>query len=277
MADLLGRVGFEYNHHLYLDYGLCSDEHGYRLYAGTCNFIFEIRTNFILKKKKTTIIRPPQIHGEDEDEILDSDEDDDDDEILDSEKLGVCITNDEKESLPLAFFICYRLGDYWMTKEEILALDSDAVSFARQMKAAAHPQLTNQLVIPVVVGINVCTVQQEGETIEAARGRAIRSKHLVPVYLWELDCFRFNQCRPVRLMSFLRQLPRIRVVNVDDDEEDFVCSICSKRPWFGVQKTSLPCCGETFHSHCLVPWLEHNHLCPSCASPAYDPDYMHFL
>ncbi|KAL7104593.1 hypothetical protein ACP275_08G255500 [Erythranthe tilingii] len=261
MADLLGRVGFEYNHHLYLDYGLTSEEHAYRLSSGSCNFIFEIRTNFILKKTKT-------IHDEDDDD------DEDDDEILDSEKLGVCITNDEKESLPLGFFICYRLGDYWMTKDEIRALESDAVSFARQMKAAAHPQLTN-LVIPVVVGINVCTVQQEGETIEAARGRAIRSKHLVPVYLWELECFRFNQCRPVRLMSFLRQLPRIRVVNVD--EEDFVCSICSERPWFGVQKTSLPCCEETFHSHCLVPWLEHNHLCPSCASPAYDPDYMHFL
>ncbi|KAL7143697.1 hypothetical protein ABFS83_08G209200 [Erythranthe nasuta] len=171
-----------------------------------------------------------------------------------------------------------------MTRDEMDGLVNNAIDFARRQMEAAHPQLTN-LVIPVVVGVNVCTVQQEGESVVEARNRAIRAKHLVPAYLWQHPYFKMDEHtarpKPPRLMSFLRLLPRIRNVVVDDDDDgdsgNFVCSICSKNPWFGVQKTSLPCCGHTFHSHCVVPWLEHNHLCPSCHSPAYDPHYMNLF
>ncbi|EYU38939.1 hypothetical protein MIMGU_mgv1a012270mg [Erythranthe guttata] len=254
MADCTSRVGFEYNYNLWLDYSLISKDHGYRLTHGHNNFIFEIRTNFILKK----------IRSEDEDEILDS------------EEFGVCFSDDNGAPLPLHFFICYRLEDYWMTFDETSALERGAVAFARQTAAAAT-SANRDLVFPVVIGIDVCTVQQEGETIGEARARAIRSKHMVPVFLYQLACFRLDQNRSAKLCVFLRDvLPRTRVVDVVvSDDEDFVCPMCSKRPWFGVQVTSLPCCGRTFHSHCIVTWLEHNHVCPSCDSPVYDPDYMH--
>ncbi|GFP99351.1 E3 ubiquitin-protein ligase rnf126-b [Phtheirospermum japonicum] len=71
---------------------------------------------------------------------------------------------------------------------------------------------------------------------------------------------------------FIRSLDRVRVGNADERLALMkVCSICSRDSNVGAQITPLPTCGHAFHSHCILPWLEENNLCPSCRSPAYDP------
>ncbi|XP_012858069.1 PREDICTED: E3 ubiquitin-protein ligase HRD1-like [Erythranthe guttata] len=120
--------------------------------------------------------------------------------------------------------------------------------------------------------IDVCTVQQEGEAIDDARERAIRATNLVPLYLWQFT-FTKDYSKPLRLMVYLRwELERVRVLNIDEGLGN-VCSICSKKPVFGAQISTLPC-GHVFHTHCAVGVLEQDNLCPTCSYPAYDRDYM---
>ncbi|GFP97439.1 E3 ubiquitin-protein ligase rnf6 [Phtheirospermum japonicum] len=165
----------------------------------------------------------------------------------------------------------YRLGEYWMSKDELRSLLKETLDFLR--KTAADPQHAPLNPIPVVVHLDVCTVQQEGESFGAAKDRAIRAEYLVPLYLWQhrMTLPEFKAMHPL-LRMFIRSLDRVRVGNADERLALMkVCSICSRDSNVGAQITPLPTCGHAFHSHCILPWLEENNLCPSCRSPAYDP------
>ncbi|KAL7084753.1 hypothetical protein ACP275_14G240400 [Erythranthe tilingii] len=263
MAHGAGRVGMEYHHRMWMDNELLSKIDEYTLLPGVKNIIFEMRINFIIKKKRTT-----------------SGGGGGDDEIIDSEKLMIVrLKEEEDEPYALLYHIWYRLDDYWMTGDEMDRLTRDAVDFGRQVASAvANPQPSDLIVIPIVVELDVCTVQQDGETIEAARDRAIKAQNMLPLYLWSptfsMKTKKKNTTsKPLRLIYFLKQLKRVRVVNVDEGLALMsFCSICSKKPMIGAQISTLPC-GHAFHAHCIVGSLEHDNLCPTCSSPAYDPDY----
>ncbi|KAL7108191.1 hypothetical protein ACP275_06G099400 [Erythranthe tilingii] len=251
-----GRIGFEYRHRFRIDNGILSNPHEHTLLPGVKNIIFDIRTNFIVKKNAVDSV--------------------DEGEVLDSEKLTTVVLNAEKaKPYDLIFHTWYRLDDYWMTKDEMDRMTHEAVEFGRQMAAeVADPQPSDLVAIPISVEIDVCTVQQEGEAIDDARERAIRATNLVPLYLWQIT-FTKNNSKRLWLMVYLRRkLERVRVLNIDEGLGLMnVCSICSKKPVFGAQISTLPC-GHAFHTHCIVGVLEQDNLCPTCSYPAYDPDNM---
>ncbi|CAA0832109.1 Unknown protein [Striga hermonthica] len=68
-----------------------------------------------------------------------------------------------------------RARDYWMSHDEIKWLVDETFDFAWQ-NARAH-----DLWVPVIVGLEVCRAQQEGEFIEASMDRAICAQYLVPL------------------------------------------------------------------------------------------------
>ncbi|KAI3449143.1 hypothetical protein Pfo_005808 [Paulownia fortunei] len=155
-----------------------------------------------------------------------------------------------------------------MTDDEVDRLIYEAFDFAKQM--AADPQHASLRVIPVVVGVEVCTVQQEGEPIGPTMDRAIRAQNLVPLYLWPFPTAVERQPINPLLINFMMKLPRIRVEDVDEGRALMrVCSICLRNPRMGTQISLLPC-HHAFHSHCVVRWLENSKLCPLCHFPAHD-------
>lgn len=132
----------------------------------------------------------------------------------------------------------YRLLEYWMTEHEVTELIRHTVDFAEQT-AAAHPQPDSSSadVIPIAVGLKVCTVQQQGETISAARDRAMRGEHLVPLYLWPFTPESW------RIAPDLRYFLMKRRTRVEKSDEGLglmkMCSICSRGPWIGAVITRL--------------------------------------
>ncbi|GFP97433.1 E3 ubiquitin-protein ligase ring1-like [Phtheirospermum japonicum] len=126
-------------------------------------------------------------------------------------------------------------------------------------------------VIPVVVGLDVCTVQLEGEPIGATMGRAIRPETMFPLSL----CFvplrkgdrpKVSDEKSYTLhKSFLMELPRVRP---DDDmglARMEACAVCS-RAFPAAQVSYLPC-GHAFHSHCVFRWFnDGKSSCPSCGA-----------
>ncbi|KAL6571292.1 hypothetical protein OROHE_002935 [Orobanche hederae] len=72
-----------------------------------------------------------------------------------------------------------RLHRYWMGGDEIEKLIEEAVLFINRIAASGRRGK-----IPIGVDLNVYTLQQEGEAIEATVDRAMRPEHLPPLYLW---------------------------------------------------------------------------------------------
>ncbi len=52
-------------------------------------------------------------------------------------------------------------------------------------------------------------------------------------------------------------------IGLTDEIEKVVCTICTFDVIKGDQIFNIPC-GHTFHSKCLVPWLQINKVCPNC-------------
>ncbi|XP_012840152.1 PREDICTED: RING-H2 finger protein ATL5-like [Erythranthe guttata] len=157
-----------------------------------------------------------------------------------------------------------------MTKDEVNKLVHEAFEFAR--KIADDPRHASRLVIPVLVSLEVRTVQQEGEPVDSVIDRTIRAEKLAPLYLWPLAT------PPVdhpKFPCFLTKLPRNRVEDIEEGLKIMrACGICLRAPTIGAQITVLPSCGHAFHSHCIVRWLMGNNLCPLCNSPAYDGEML---
>ncbi|KAL9146672.1 hypothetical protein ABFS82_13G125100 [Erythranthe guttata] len=251
------RREYEYRHRFWTDDDIVSDvilsifnyDHIKTL------FVFELRTNFILKR----------IDVEDE-------------EIIASESHVICYVHYMKW-WKLRTYLADRLEEYCMPEDEIENLLVGAADFAEER--AAVPGRRRE--IPVVVAVDVLTVQQDGELLSAAVSRAIRPEFMYPLELWPNPPVAVTQrqdvCRPLK--SFLWSLEKIRVNNVEEGlgvmEE---CHICLNSPSIGEWISLIPNCGHAFHNHCLVKWLTCGNTCPLCRCEAHpyrpttDPYYM---
>ncbi|GFQ07604.1 nep1-interacting protein-like 1 [Phtheirospermum japonicum] len=157
--------------------------------------------------------------------------------------------------------LSFRLKEYWMSDDEIQKLVREALCLAKQQESITS---TRARVIPFVVGIDVCTVQQEGEGLDAAMDRAIKVENLLPLDL--LDGSNPDIAIDLNLEDFLIcHLPRIRVEDVDEGFSLMeTCSICLRNPTIGAQVSVVPSCRHAFHYHCIVRWVMRNNSCPLC-------------
>ncbi|KAK6124338.1 hypothetical protein DH2020_041908 [Rehmannia glutinosa] len=175
------RSGYEYGYSFRMDDDIISLYNREPLFLGMGTrqlkgFVFEIRTNFILKRRL---------------------DDGGADEIIDSEKLAATLPEDCDENW-LKMNLTYRLKEYWMFDDEIDNLFREAIAFAKRM--TADPKYASLLVIPVVVGLDVCTVQLVGEPADSARGRAIRTEGLIPMNMsWPMAPIPFGPTLPVSM------------------------------------------------------------------------------
>ncbi|KAH6830707.1 hypothetical protein C2S53_010049 [Perilla frutescens var. hirtella] len=240
-------MGFEYRYRFSVDEDIIS-RFGSWYGEDVMKYVFEIRTTFIVKGR---------FDGGAAERIIDSEKY----EIADFEGGEKYLRED----------MSVRLKDYWMSNDEIQRLLNEAFLFA-----AADGR---RGMIPVAVDLDVCTVQREGEAIEAVVDRAMRPELLYPIYLCPVNQHQRPKKREDRppgyeaddnLMKFLRyELPAIRVEDVEKGlyviEE---CGVCGRKPIFGTQISELRC-GHAFHNHCIVRWLEDDNSCPICHQQAY--------
>ncbi|KAL3617624.1 hypothetical protein CASFOL_037945 [Castilleja foliolosa] len=159
-----------------------------------------------------------------------------------------------------------------MTRDEIYSIFNKTLDFTRNL--ASDPQYVRLNQIPVGVCVEVCTVQQEGESYNDALDRAIRADHLVPLDMCLILPPNAGTLRPMCCYRklFLRKLRRVRAENVEEGLAIMpVCTICSRSGKLGAQISTLPKCGHAFHYHCVFRWIEANGtMCPSCSRPVYD-------
>ncbi|GER50617.1 ring finger protein-like protein [Striga asiatica] len=208
------RPGYEYRHQIEIDEGRVNTNRRVSL-EGRCLFQFQIRTNFILK---------PRDSGAGE-------------TTLGSETISEpTLPCDHKSEL----FPCSkrRLREYWMTEAHIQEMIHEALDLCRSTVLSTADR--GPRVIPVTVRIDVCTVQQDGEELDAAVDRAIRVENLMPI----------GGCRVG--------------LGLDEELPDMQAA-----PTVGAQLLTTVC-GHTFHSHCIVGSLRNKNSCTMCNVPVYD-------
>ncbi|KAL6527804.1 hypothetical protein OROMI_029615 [Orobanche minor] len=230
--------------------------------------LFTFQTNFILKIMKR---RPTRVG-----------QDDDDDATIkigsETRQVSMWVRRDlfldtktqERRNTAslLEEHTSQRFREYSIIPEDAIPkLADEAVGFAG--RTVADPRYRSLLLVPVVAAVDVCTVQQEGEPLDAAMERAIRVGRLGPSE-WcpdeggevceELWCFLKNE------------LPRtgVEVVDLCSDLMEDRCSICLHGPANGTQVSRLPSCGHAFHYHCVVSWLVRKNTCPLCCRQVHD-------
>ncbi|GFQ04535.1 hypothetical protein PHJA_002597400 [Phtheirospermum japonicum] len=208
------------------------------------------------------------------------------DTTLDSETLDAYIHPKEGDDLRnwvgIRKMTHYRMREYWMTEKEINSFAKDALAFATER--ANSPQYAAATLIPILVQFKVCTVQQEGEPFDVARGRAICKKKLVPLYIWSQPTVEDPPGKeiPRSFKTFLIVLPRDRVTlkSVDDPKtlQSLMgfCLVCKQKPVLGDQISTLPHCNHTFHAHCVARELLDDIGCPRCGKPAYPYKWPHY-
>ncbi|KAL3628477.1 hypothetical protein CASFOL_027523 [Castilleja foliolosa] len=214
------------------------------------SYLFEIQTNFKLKKRS-----------------------DEEEQAMGSEIFAVVVPSID-DIRRLENDIRGRLDDYWMSIDEIKWLVYEALDFAKEKMAVDSAKYASYSVIPVVVGLDVCTVQQEGESIDDTIGRAIRPEHMFPLRL----CFVYQRRGPgwryngdieksyILHKSFLMGLPRYRPEDDVGLAHMKVCAVCSldSEATPAAQVSYLPC-GHGVHSHCVFRWFnDGKSSCPSC-------------
>ncbi|KAL9142141.1 hypothetical protein ABFS82_14G149200 [Erythranthe guttata] len=249
-------AGYEYNYRFSIDDEM-APFYKFEFLHGTKTHIFEIRTSFIMKK----------INGQDQ--------------IMDSERFHAIVYGDSQTCLMGC--VADRFAEYWMTNDEIGIFVREALDFAAQTG-----KNTSRLLIPIVVHIDVCTVQQENETVDSVSDRVIREEKLVPFDVWP-----FNPAAADRgnldgqLWDYLARLmmgwpgcgeldsSNIRVEDVGEGMTVMpICNICSRGPMIGTRISVLPSCNHAFHLHCIVRrMLGKNYMCPTCQVPAYPYQY----
>ncbi|CAA0841902.1 RING/U-box superfamily protein [Striga hermonthica] len=241
-VDNRRRPGYKYRHHIEIDEGRVNTNRRVPLKGG-CEFEFQIRTNFILK---------PRDSGAGE-------------TTLSSETISdPIILCDHKWQL----FLCsrIRMREYWMTEAHIQEMIHEAFDLCRSTVLSTADR--GPRVIPVTVRIDVCTVQQDGEELDAAVDRAITVPSLMPVRVggglyeelgFPLAIFVMKNMGRSRLEDVVLGLGLMRR-----------CPICERAPTLGAQLLTTEC-GHTFHSHCIVGSLrKKKNSCPVCNVPVYD-------
>ncbi|CAA3007300.1 RING-H2 finger ATL81-like [Olea europaea subsp. europaea] len=150
-------------------------------------------------------------------------------------------------------------------KEELVSQLRD---FANQLRA--DPSNAGCYTFQIVVSIQIYTVQQEDETIEAAKDRAITRKILEVEFLMPDMLnrkFRFGYL-PGK-WSFIDSLAKVKVEDNKPGQACLVgdeCCICLNGPAAGEEISSLPC-SHAYHSECIITWLLRNPTCPMCYKP----------
>ncbi|GFP82817.1 hypothetical protein PHJA_000424800 [Phtheirospermum japonicum] len=123
-----------------------------------------------------------------------------------------------------------------MSDGETQQLVREALDFAGQRASENH----QQAVIPVVVRLDVCTVQRDGELVNDAGSYLDRKS-----FLWELLGVRVEDEVSLALME--------------------VCPVCSRGSVVGAQISLLPGCNHACHSRCVFEWLRMGRSsCSSC-------------
>ncbi|CAA0841977.1 Unknown protein [Striga hermonthica] len=258
-VDRRRRPGYDYRHQIQIDDGRNMDLHRGMQCRARCQFHFQFQTNFILKPKDVGA-------GE---------------RTLCSETF-VDVPFDGENEFEFLFCSKLRLREYWMPEAQIQELVSEALESCRSTMSSTADR--DPRVVPVTVTIDVCTVQQDGEELDAAVDRAITIENLLPVLFFDFDLV-------VRKNSFdARGIPCMLASFVWVDMERFrledvelglglmrSCPICDRAPTLGAQLSTIVC-GHTFHSHCIVGSLldKKKNSCPVCNVPVYEenPDWL---
>ncbi|EYU42375.1 hypothetical protein MIMGU_mgv1a011079mg [Erythranthe guttata] len=265
-----GVAGYEYHYRFSVDE---EDEiaklYKFRIHRGKKTYLFEIRTSFIIKT----------IDGQDR--------------ILDSERYDAQVyadsnkVYDDSNKFGFMMMVEHRLADYWMTKDEICRFVNETCDFAFQI--GKDPKNESRLLIPVVIHLDVCTVQQENESVDSVNNRAIREQNLIPFYVRPeatVDRGKFNNYLLLFCLNLVMaranvgdvvdhrsgMRPRVRVEDVEEGMTIMpLCDICLQGPMIGTYVSWLPSCNHAFHLHCIVRrlLLEDNHFCPTCRVRAY--------
>ncbi|KAL6563756.1 hypothetical protein OROGR_002715 [Orobanche gracilis] len=160
-----------------------------------------------------------------------------------------------------------RFKEYSIIPEDAIPnLVEEVVGLVGQ--TVADPRYRSLALIPVVAAVDVCTVQQEDEPLDAAMERAIRAGRLGPS-----ECCADGDEICEELWCFLKnELPRTGVEGVDmcSNLMDDDCSICLHGHTIGTHISRLPLCGHAFHYHCAVSWLVRKNTCPLCCRQVHD-------
>ncbi|GFQ07747.1 E3 ubiquitin-protein ligase rnf181 [Phtheirospermum japonicum] len=155
--------------------------------------------------------------------------------------------------------ITYRLNEYLMPDDEIRSLIHEVFDFAEQITVVD----SSIPAVPIVVEVDVWTVQLDGETLDDAIDRSVRPDRLIPLDLvrpegWEKE----DSCRPLR-DYLLYGLPRIGVEDEGFGARMETCPICLGGPTAAAPMSLLPC-NHAFHRHCVVRWILKSWSCPLC-------------
>ncbi|KAL3619354.1 hypothetical protein CASFOL_036924 [Castilleja foliolosa] len=150
--------------------------------------------------------------------------------------------------------IHFRLSEYLMPDDQILALIRQVFDFTQEI-VSVDPSVP---IVPIVVDVDVCTLQLDGETIYDTFDRAVTPDCLTPLEPVEKE----NKLCRRRVWDFLLyDLPRVRVDKGSGLMEE--CPICMCGPSRGSLVSWLPC-KHAFHSHCVTRWLIKRQSCPLC-------------
>ncbi|KAL7125699.1 hypothetical protein ABFS83_14G133900 [Erythranthe nasuta] len=129
----------------------------YQIRPGKKNYLFEIRTSFIVKKTDGVY------------------------QIIDSEMYGTELHGVEESDVSKIFEnkLIYRLKEYYMSKEEIDKFKHMSLVFAKQVEADPKYNLSDT--ISLVGNIEVCTIQKDNQTLKEFMGRAIRTESHIQI------------------------------------------------------------------------------------------------
>ncbi|KAL2488333.1 uncharacterized protein Fot_41625 [Forsythia ovata] len=116
-------------------------------------------------------------------------------------------------------------------------------------------------IFSMVVSTQVYTVQQEDETIDSARERAITPSQL---HKRLGDCLIYQLQHRSEKLSYIKPLKKLKIEIDNSGQEE--CCICLDKPCVGEEISILPCL-HAYHSKCIIRWLELSVLCPLCRKP----------
>ncbi|CAA0841905.1 RING/U-box superfamily protein [Striga hermonthica] len=240
-VDNRRRPGYEYRHQIEIDEGRVNTNRRVPL-RGRCEFEFQIQTNFILK---------PRDPGAGE-------------TTLSSETISdpIFCCDHKYELCPCSRL---RMREYWMTEAHIQEIIHETRDLCRSTELSTADR--DPRVIPVTVRIGVCTVQQDGEGLDAAVDRAITVPNLMAM---RVGGGLYKELGIALAMFVMKNMGRSRLEDVGLGLGLMrSCPICERAPTLGAQLLTTVC-GHTFHSHCIVGSLRKKNSCPVCNVPVYD-------
>ncbi|XP_012833722.1 PREDICTED: uncharacterized protein LOC105954603 [Erythranthe guttata] len=243
-------------------------KHGYacdnRLFAGTTYvafFKYRVKpnhVNYVLDVNVLFIVR--KINGEDE--------------IIGSERYTTDLYAPEEPNCELTQVFKHRLEEYWISEEQLAEFKQKLFDLAKEKDSDPKSRALNS----IIVEIDVVTLQQVGEKIDATMKRAMKKENLLPLYIWPFESINGHRpgyvARPgvTNVLKFLLHMRRNRVSDLYSAWTMMrICRLCNDGPNWS-QMTIMDCCKRAYHSKCIFrQLLLTSNYCPSCNSQVYDP------